>query len=147
MINPAPLKERATPGLMTRVALFIIPGLYFVLPAFLFESGLFLLLSPLPLFLLTLKNTSWISLLALVTNSVVLFAFQDKAWIPLAFWLWSIVGVGFPILIKKFGKIVPAAAISFGIGLVVFYMTLTFVSLQDNVGVVEFLKRQIAFNL
>lgn len=119
----------------------------FLLPTLLFESGLFMVLAPLPLFMLTLKNFPWVSALALFTNLAFLYALQGKASALIAAWLLTIVGILFPLLIKRFERIIPSFWFSFLFGLTLLYVTLVVVSLQENLGVVDYVKRQVSFNM
>lgn len=85
----------------------------FLLSALFFKSTLLAFISPLPLFILTLRNHPWVSLLALITN-LALLSYQAPAselWIAAG--LWTGVGILFPLCIRKLGKIHQSFGLSF----------------------------------
>ena len=99
-------KLGAIPAIIARIAPFL-------MPAILFQSALFALVSPLPLFLLTLRNPSWMGMLALFSNTAFLYSMGVHAELPLATIFWAVIGVFFPLLIRKLGQVPKSFAISF----------------------------------
>ncbi|MBS1959377.1 MAG: DUF2232 domain-containing protein [Bdellovibrionales bacterium] len=85
----------------------------FLMSAVFYNSSIFLFISPLPLFILTLRNHLWISLLALVTNLALLSMTTDSVEMYVAGALWVGVGILFPLTIRKLGKIHQSFGLSF----------------------------------
>lgn len=131
---------------LSRWLSFFVPMIF---PAVFFESGLFLVLSPLPLFILTLKNKSWVTLVALFTNVTFLYSVHPQSWniLILAFAFWTSVGVLFPLLIIKTGKVLKSSTVIF---LLILTMILAYSFLaaqQASLSVVDFYREQIDASL
>jgi hypothetical protein len=105
-MNEKPIELGAIPKLIFRIAPFF---LSFVL----FQTPLFMVVSPLPLFILTLKNRAWVSAAGLLSNLAILSTLHDPKSLWLAGFFWLTVGILFPYLIRKTGKIQQSAALSF----------------------------------
>ena len=99
-------KFGAIPVLITRIAPFL-------MPAILFQSAIFALVSPLPLFIVSLRNHSWISLLGLFTNAAFLYSIGVRSELPLAIIFWAVIGVFFPLFIRKTGQVPKSLGLSF----------------------------------
>lgn len=85
----------------------------FLMSAVFYNSSIFVFISPLPLFILTLRNHLLMSLLALMTNLAFLSLTTDPFELYVAGGLWVGVGILFPIMIRKLGKIHQSFGISF----------------------------------
>ncbi|MBU6152665.1 MAG: YybS family protein [Bdellovibrionales bacterium] len=105
-MNEKPLEFGAIPKLIFRVAPFFLSFL-------LFQAPLFLVVSPVPLFILTLKNRVWVSLGAFLSNLAILSSLNDPKALWVAGFFWLGVGILFPFLIRKTGKIQQSAAVSY----------------------------------
>ncbi len=125
------------------ISKFIFRVAPFFLSALLFQSPLFAILSPLPLFLLTLRNRIQFSLIALITNLLITAYFKSPGplWIAGAFWLG--VGVVFPFLIRKTGKIQMSATLSY-LFLVLVYLSGVFVlAHQAGMNPIDYARNEI----
>ena len=87
----------AIPLWITRIAPFI-------LPAILFQSAIFAFLSPLPLFLTTLRNKLWIALLAFAVNIALVYATGMATEAIIVTFFWFAAGILFPFLKKHGGS-------------------------------------------
>jgi hypothetical protein len=97
----------AIPRLLARIAPFFLPALFF-------QSALFAVISPVPLFILTLKNPLSVSLLALGSNLMIFsyFGATPNELIALGTF-WFGVGALFPFFIRKSGRIHLSLVLSF----------------------------------
>ena len=116
----------------------------FFLPAISFESAIFALVSPIPLFVLTLKNRLGVSLLALASNTVLvaLIAPRNEALAALA--LWMTVGVFFPYLIRKLGRIKASFVLSLLLAVSLIFGTLSYFAHKSGSDVIAYTKSEIS---
>lgn len=123
--------------LLTRIAPFLLPALFF-------QSAIFAFISPLPLFMLTLRKHFGLSVLALVSNTALLYAMGSTTEFTVASVLWIMVGILFPFLIRKTGKV----QLSFGLSFVVFagliMAALLAFTTRNHVGPIDFVKSQLS---
>jgi uncharacterized protein YybS (DUF2232 family) len=113
------------------------------LPALFFKSGWFAFISPLPLFILTLRNRPWVSVLALITNLALLSLDGISGEMFVAGGLWVGIGILFPLCIRKLGKIHQSFGISF-----LFLVALLLASVWMNarhaqLGMVDYVRSEI----
>jgi hypothetical protein len=132
----------AIPGLIQRVAPFFLPFILFQL------TPLFII-SPIPLFVLTLRNRPMVSLVALVVNTVLMSVLllslkKDLTSILVAGFFWLGVGVIFPYLIRKTGKVQQSAAWSYLFLVGVLVSGLAVLGLEAGMGPVEYFRAQIS---
>jgi hypothetical protein len=127
----------ATHVWITRVAPFL-------LPAVLFQSGIFALVSPLPLFILSLKKKPWLSLIALTVNIALVLAagFHSKTIGVVVFWF--AVGIFFPYLIRKSGKIQLSFVLCLVYMLSMLLIGLYSLSHQVQMGIIEYVKSELS---
>jgi hypothetical protein len=130
-------KLGAFPLILSRIAPFLLPALFF-------QSAIFAFISPLPLFILTLRNHIRMSVLAMVTNAAILYSLGTRTELTVGVTLWFMVGVLFPFLIRKTGKI----QLSFGLSFLIFISLilgslLTYTS-RLNVNPVDFVRSEIS---
>lgn len=130
----------AIPQLLARVAPFLLPSLFF-------QLGFIALISPLPLFILTLKRPVWIGLIAVATNLFTLSAVVSHTELALAGFFWFSIGILFPFLIKKSGKIELSLALSYVYLVAIFFASLATLAHQANMEVVEYARSQVSMGL
>jgi len=130
-------KMGAFPLILSRIAPFLLPALFF-------QSAIFAFISPLPIFILTLRNHPRISFLALFTNAALLVAVGTPSEWILAVVLWFMVGVLFPLLIRKTGKIQLSFAISFILFLSLICGSWLTYTHQLGMGPVDFIRNQVS---
>lgn len=116
----------------------------FLLPAVLFQSGIFALVSPLPLFILSLKKKPWLSLIALTVNIALVLAagFHSKTIGVVVFWF--AVGIFFPYLIRKSGKIQLSFVLCLVYMLSMLLIGLYSLSHQVQMGIIEYVKSELS---
>jgi hypothetical protein len=137
-VNANPTQNSgAIPLMISRIAPFLLPALFF-------QTAVFAFISPLPLFILTLKNNARMSALALVTNGAILFALGSRVEFTAAMVFWFMIGVLFPFLIRKTGKIERSLTISFFAFLALILAALLVQTSHLNVGAIEYVKSQIS---
>ena len=126
--------------LITRIAPFLLPALFF-------QSAVFAFISPLPLFVMMLKNNAGLTLLALLCNTAILYALGTPTEISVAVTLWMMVGILFPFLIKKTGRV----QLSFGLSFVVFagFILSAFLMFTAKLGVhpIQYLKTEMGLGI
>jgi hypothetical protein len=130
----------AIPLWITRIAPFFLPALFF-------QSAIFAFISPLPLFILTLKKKPWLSLLAFVTNIAIVFAtgIHSEALVVTVFWF--AVGIFFPFMIRRSGKI----QLSFFLSLIylvsMLLIGLYYLSAQEGMTLIDYIRSQISLGM
>ena len=116
----------------------------FFLPALFFQSSLFALISALPLFIVTLKNRTWISLVALFTNASILYAFEkDFSLLSFPIWFWLSIGITFPLFIRYFKRVPTAFFLSFAIAILTLITAMFALSHHQHMNVVEYARSEI----
>ncbi len=136
--NPSP--NGATLSKFFRVAPFFLPFVFSLLPPL-------AVVSPVPLFILTLRNELRVSLLALFGN--LLFALLLREPMPASALgvYWFSIGVFFPVLIRKTGKIQLSAALSYLLQLSAILAGILFLAHRAGLGPVEFVRNEISLGL
>jgi uncharacterized protein YybS (DUF2232 family) len=127
----------AIPGLIQRVAPFFLP---FVL----FQIAPLLIVSPIPLFVLTLRNRPIVSLAALLGNTLLISLKKDPSATAFAGFFWLGVGVLFPFLIRKTGKVQQSAAWSYLFLVAVLLSGFAVLGHQAGMGPAEYVRAQIS---
>jgi len=122
-------------GVFSQIAPFLLPTLFF-------ESGLLTALSPIAIFLLTLRNGVGLGLIAVITNTAFLFSLQSTVSAVVGAWLWITVGVLFPTLIRKTKKPVASFAITYGIATALLFSILLVFAAKNQLGPIEYIKQQ-----
>jgi hypothetical protein len=135
-MNEKPLEIGAIPKFIFRVAPFFLSFL-------LFQTPLFLVVSPVPLFILTLKNRAWVSASALFTNLAILALLNDPKALWVAGFFWLGVGILFPFLIRRTGKIQQSAAISYVFLIQVILAALVVLGRNVGLGPVEYVRGEV----
>jgi hypothetical protein len=127
----------AFPLILSRIAPFLLPALFF-------QSAIFAFISPLPLFMLTLRNHLRVSAAALITNGVLLYYTGTSVEFSVALAMWVMIGILFPFLIRKTARI----QLSFGLSLLVFLGLVLALLLAHTsslgVGPIEYVKSEIS---
>ena len=116
----------------------------FFLPAFFFQTSLFAFISPLPFFIVTLKNRAWISLVALFTNASLLYAIDRDATLltfPILFWF--SIGISFPFFIRHLKRVPTAFLLSYSIAILFLVTGVAFLAHTQHLGIVDYLKSEI----
>lgn len=117
----------------------------FFLPALFFQSSLFAFVSPLPFFIATLKNRTWLALIAILTNSALLFAIdRDPGVLPFPIWFWLSIGITFPLFIRRFKRVPSAFAVSYFISITILLTGAFFLSSAKQMNLVDFTKSEIS---
>jgi len=120
----------------------------FFLPAFFYLSTLFAFISPIAFFIVTLKNRTWVSLLALFTNAAIIFAVdRDLESLSIAIWFWFSVGITFPLFIRKLKKVPVAFFLSFSLALLLLFAGVAIVAHGQGLGVTDYLRAQLTFEI
>ncbi len=120
----------------------------FFLPAVSFESALFAILSPLPLFLLTAKNRLAVSLLALATNGALVYTMTaNKHETLVALSLWSLIGILFPFFIRKSGRIKTSFLATLAITLALVFGTLVHFAREAGLEPVAYVKSEVSLGI
>ena len=139
-MNKAQKSLGAIPQLLARVAPFLIPSLFF-------QLGFLALLSPLPIFILTLKNPVWISLIALATNLAFIFSIGGHTELAVAGFFWFSVGILFPFLIRKSGKIQLSLVLSYVYLIGIFIASLAVLAKDAHMGIVDYVHSEVSMGL
>ena len=135
--------QGAIPQLLTRIAPFLLPSLLFQsgqLPL----TGYFALISPLPIFILTLKNPIWISLLAVLSNLALIASGGNPSEVAIAGFFWFAVGILFPFLIKKSGKVQLSFLLSFIYLAGILFASIAVLAHQAHLGVVDYVHSEVS---
>ncbi len=130
------LEIGAIPNFIFRVAPFFLSFL-------LFQTPLFMVISPLPLFILTLKNRAWVSVAALFSNLSMLSTLNDPKSVWLAGFFWLAVGILFPFLIRKTGKIQQSAVISYLFLIQILLLSLVVLGRKAGQGPVDYVRSEV----
>ncbi len=139
-MNKARKISGAIPQLLARVAPFLIPSLFF-------QLGFLALLSPLPIFILTLKSPIWLSLAALATNLAFLASMGGHTEIAVAGFFWFAVGILFPFLIRKSGKIQLSLVLSYIYLVAILVASLAAFAHDAKMGVVDYVHSEVSLGL
>ncbi len=116
----------------------------FFLPALFFQSSLFAFISPLPLFIVTLKNRTWISLVALFTNASIVYAMERNASIlPLPIWFWLSIGITFPLFIRRLKRVPTAFLLSYSTAFLILIAGIAILAQGQHVNITEYLRSEI----
>jgi hypothetical protein len=131
----------AIPRQLARIAPFFLPFVFF-------QSALFALLSPLPLFVLTLRGAFPLALGALGVNLVLarLTGANPNELFVLGFF-WFGVGNLFPFLIRKSGKVQASLTFAFLCMILMFLLALQVRAHEIGLGMVEFLRSEISIGM
>jgi uncharacterized protein YybS (DUF2232 family) len=130
----------AIPLWITRIAPFILPAIFF-------QSGVFAFISPLPLFLTTLKNKLWIAILALAVNIALVYftGFGSEAILVSFFWFGA--GILFPFLIRKSGRVELSFLLSILYLVLMMFLGLYYLASEQKLGVIEYVGREIMIGM
>ena len=142
--NTDPKTDLKTPGAASRIITQVAP---FLLPVLFFHSAIFALISPLPLFILTLRSPIWMSALALALNAVLLYFSATPTQVGMAFFFWLSVGVLFPYLIRKSGKVRLSLLLSYLYLDAILVLTFALLAKQASMGLVEYLRADISIGM
>ncbi len=116
----------------------------FFLPALFFQSSLFAFISPLPFFIVTLKNRTWISLVALFTNASFIYAMEkDSSALPLPIWFWFSIGISFPLLIRRLKRVPTAFLISYSLAIFSLLAGIVLLAKAQHMEIVEYVRSEI----
>jgi hypothetical protein len=116
----------------------------FFLPAFFFQSSIFAFISPLPFFIITLKNRTWVSLLALFTNAAIVYAMEKNlALLSFPIWFWFSIGISFPLFIRQFRKVPVAFAFSFTLAVLFLFAGIAILAHGQGVGIVDYVRSEL----
>ncbi len=137
-------KDTQKPGAIPQFILRVAP---FLLPALFFQSAIFAFISPLPLFILTLKNRLWVSIFALATNAIFLFTTSSRTELYVACFLWVSIGICFPSLIRLKIKVQKSFTICFILSVCFILATFYALSHEANLNITEYLKTQISLGV
>ncbi len=117
----------------------------FFLPALFFQSSFFAFISPLPLFIITLKNRTWLSLLALLTNAILVFAMErNLELLTFPIWFWFSIGISFPLFIRRFKKVPTAFALSYGLAILFLWAGVAILAQGRSQGVIDFVHSELS---
>lgn len=119
----------------------------FFLPALFFQTALFAFVSPLPLFISTLRNRFLLSLAALFSNLAILTLIKGGNELPLAAFLWCGIGIAFPYLIRKTGKVRFAGAICYLSMVLAILTVIVMLGRQAGFGPIEYVRSEIALGM
>ncbi len=131
----------AIPGQLARIAPFFLPFVFF-------QSAIFVMLSPLPLFVLTLRGAFPLALGALCSNLIlarITGANPNELLALGVFWF----GVGnlFPYLIRKSGKVQASLVYAFIYMILMFVGALQLRAHEIGLGVVDYLRSEISIGM
>jgi hypothetical protein len=116
----------------------------FLLPALLLASTLFTLLSPLPLFFLSIRNKPGQAFATLLINTLIVYgAGHDPSIAILALVFWFAVGIFFPFLILRTRKIPESFLLTLGYLLSMIFVILFYLSAREGLGMVEYVRRLV----
>ena len=102
-----------------------------------------MVVSPVPLFILTLRNQVWVSLAGLLSNLALLATLKDPRALWLAGFFWLGVGILFPLLIRRTGRIQFSASLSYLFLVQVIVMALIYLGRQVGLGPVEYVRSEV----
>ena len=132
------LKKGAVPGLLAQAAPFILPALFF-------ESAVLAFISPIPLFILTLRKHIGLSLCALAANAALIYsAGANRNEVILGTLFWFVIGIFFPYLIRRLGLVRESFAISFLFATSLILGGLYYFSHQIGMAPIEYAKSEIS---
>ena len=112
--------------------------------AIFFKSAWFAFISPLTLFILTLRNHPWVSLIALITNLAFLSTGAPPTELYVAGGLWVGAGILFPLCIRKLGKIHQSFALSFLFLVSLLVAALWIQAQHSHLGLVDYLRSEVS---
>ena len=116
----------------------------FFLPAIFFQSSLFAFVSPLPFFIVTLKNRTWISLVALFTNAAIIYSIEkDPSILILPIWFWFSIGISFPLFIHRFRRVPIAFLYSYLLAIFSLIAGIFILAKGQHMDVVTYLRSEI----
>ncbi|MBC7398171.1 MAG: DUF2232 domain-containing protein [Bdellovibrionales bacterium] len=144
MNDSKPIIETKTPGAAVRMITQVAP---FLLPVFFFKMAVLAFISPLPLFILTLRNPIWMSGLALACNVAILYLTGTQTEAGVATFCWLSVGVLFPYLIRRSGKIRLSFAFSYIYLIGVLVLTFAFLANRAGMGIIEYIRADISMGI
>jgi hypothetical protein len=139
-MNRDPSTTGATLSKFFRVAPFFLPFAFSLIPPL-------SIISPIPLFILTLRNELRVSLLALAGNLLFIALLRD----PLLAWVaglyWFSIGVFFPALIRKTGRIQFSATLSYFFQISAILLGVSFLAKQTGLGIEDFVRSEISIGM
>jgi Predicted membrane protein (DUF2232) len=136
--NPSP--NGATLSRFFRVAPFFLPFLFSILPPL-------SIISPIPLFILTLRNELRISLIALIGNLLLVSLIYEPFLIWVVGLYWFSIGVFFPTLIRKTGRIQLSAVLSYFFQIAAIVLGVAVLAKKAHLGIEDFVRRQISLEM
>jgi|GEM_PF-2447546 len=136
-MSEKPLEFGAIPKFIFRVAPFFLSFL-------LFQTPLFMVVSPVPLFILTLRNRTWVSFAALASNLAILTTLSDPKALWVAAFFWLGVGILFPLLIRKTGRVQLSAGLSYLFLIQVLILALVYLGMQAGLGPIEYVRHEVS---
>ncbi len=117
----------------------------FFLPSLFFQSSLFAFVSPLPFFIATLKDKSWVAFLSLFTNAAIVYFLEKDISVSLIpVWFWLSIGITFPLFIRRTKRVPSAFFYSFIICVATLLITLQVFAQKSQLGLVEFTRNEIS---
>lgn len=119
----------------------------FLLSAIFFQSAVFTFLSPLPIFLLTVKNRLWVACVALFTNLAFLWSLNSPRECSLAFLLWLSVGIVFPFFTKRLKSVQMSLLISFLFFIGISLVSLSLVARDAHLDPISYLRSEISMGI
>jgi uncharacterized protein YybS (DUF2232 family) len=130
----------AIPLWITRIAPFLLPAVFF-------QSAIFAFLSPLPLFLVTLKKRLSIALAALAVNIAIVYftGIASEAIVATFFWLAG--GILFPFLIRKSAKVELSFLLSIFYLLLMLGVGMFYLAHSAHMGVIEYARSEIVIGM
>lgn len=121
---------------ITRIAPFLLPALFF-------QSAVFAFISPLPLFILSLKNKPALSIAAFITNLALIYFIGARGETIVVAIFWFAVGMFFPLLIKRSGKVQLSYLMSLGYLLLMVFLGIYFLAHQARMGIIEYVRFEL----
>lgn len=117
----------------------------FFLPALFFQSSLFAFVSPLPFFIATLKDKTWIAFASLITNSALLYLLEkDLSTAIFPIWFWLSIGITFPMFIRRTKKVPSAFFYSFALCIAILTAGLQVLAQKSHLNLVDFARVEIS---
>ncbi|NDG85895.1 MAG: DUF2232 domain-containing protein, partial [Proteobacteria bacterium] len=135
-----PPSNGATLSKFFRVAPFFLPFLFGLIPPL-------LVISPIPLFILTLRNAFRVSLLALLVNLLLLALLRDPFLLWLAALYWFSIGIFFPALIRKTGRVIRSATLSYLFQIGAILIGVAFLARHSGFGMVDYIRSEISIGM
>jgi hypothetical protein len=130
----------AIPLWITRIAPFFLPAIFF-------QSAVFAFISPLPLFILSLKKRSSLSFVAFMTNLALLLIMGIRSEAIVIAVFWFAVGIFFPLVLRRSGKIQLSFLLSLFYMLTMLVVGLYELSHEAGMGMVEYARMQISIGM